>query len=76
MFTHNPYAIDLARIEQASLARHAEFYAPVHAELRRRRRNRQVSIARSTPPLRRQLVIPAGVSLVLAIIGTRERWTR
>ena len=74
MFTHNPYAIDVSRIEQASLARHAEFYATVHAELGRRRRRR--SIAPSTPPLRRQLVIPAGVSLLLAIIGTRETWTR
>jgi hypothetical protein len=76
MFTFNPYANDLARVEQACLARRAEFYAPVHAELRRRRRTRHESIARSVPPLPGRYLMPAGVSLAIVIIGSRGRWQR
>jgi hypothetical protein len=40
MYTYNPYAHQIASAERAALVRDAEFYAPVHAELRRRRRRR------------------------------------
>jgi len=48
MYTYYPYAHEIASAQQAAVARHAEFYAQVHAELHRRRRRRPAPIARST----------------------------